>query len=422
MGPPLTPELVLQWADQYREKTGRWPSTKSGAVPGAAGENWARVNDALRNGYRGLAGGSSLALFLAEHRGARNKTNLCALSVRCILRLADAHHRRTGRWPTMDSGPVTDADGETWSGLDSALKVGSRELPGGDSLARLLVRRRDARNRTNPPQHSVEQVLAWADAHHTRTRRWPNHRSGPIAEAPTETWAGINSAMRSGARGLRGCVSLYQFLKLHRQIPGTRPAARRSRANGDGRGGRPLTRINFPPEFLARVRSGELKLNEVAARCSVSPKVAARELRRAGVELVREHPAPRSERDAKVVAAYRSGKSLAATGEEFGLSSGRVKTILKRCRAPIRPGGPEFFVPDMSADDRQRFGARLRELRRAAGFTQDRVATDTGLTQTTLSALENGHQSPTKRTVEALARALGVGTKAFLQTKQDRSC
>jgi DNA-binding XRE family transcriptional regulator len=419
MGPPLTPELVLQWADSHRERTGRWPSVKSGAVRGAAGENWRTVDDAIRHGYRRLRGDSSLALFLAEHRGARNKTNLRALTARYILRLADTHHQRTGRWPTMDSGPVADA-GETWSGLDSALKVGSRGLPGGDSLARLLVRRREARNRTNPPQHSAEQILAWADAHHSRTGHWPNHRSGPIIEAPTETWAGINSAMRSGIRGLQGCVSLYRFLKECRQIPGAQSAARRSRANSDGRAGQALIRINFPPDFLARVRSGELKLKEVAHRCSVTTKVAARELRRAGVEPVRDRPKPWSERDAKVVAAYRGGKSLAATGEEFGLSSGRVKTILKRCRVPIRPSGPEFFVPDMSADDRRRFGARLRELRRAARFTQDRLVAETGLTQVTISALENGRQSPTKRTAVALARALEVGTKAFLQIGGER--
>ena len=36
------------------------------------------------------------------------------------------------------------------------------------------------------PALSVEQILAWADAHHARTGRWPNHKSGPIAEAPDE--------------------------------------------------------------------------------------------------------------------------------------------------------------------------------------------------------------------------------------------
>ena len=195
--------------------------------------------------------------------------------------MADAHRERTWRWPTKDSGPVHDAAGETWSGIDSALNVGSRGLLGGDSLARLLVRRRGARNRTNSPEHSAQQILAWADAHHTRTGHWPNHRSGQIAEVPTETWAGINSAMRRGIRGLQGCVSLYQFLKEHRQIPGARPAARRSRTNGDGRAGRALIRINYQLDFLARVRSGELKLQEVATRCSVTAGVAARELRRA---------------------------------------------------------------------------------------------------------------------------------------------
>jgi transcriptional regulator with XRE-family HTH domain len=39
----------------------------------------------------------------------------------------------------------------------------------------------------------------------------------------------------------------------------------------------------------------------------------------------------------------------------------------------------------MSADDSQRFGARLREWRRAVGFSQDRLVEETDLTQVTIS-------------------------------------
>jgi hypothetical protein len=63
-----------------------------------------------------------------------------ALTVGQILAWADAHRRRTGRWPTAASGPVTDAPGETWRALNNALYFGRRGLRGGDSLPRLLVR------------------------------------------------------------------------------------------------------------------------------------------------------------------------------------------------------------------------------------------------------------------------------------------
>jgi hypothetical protein len=62
------------------------------------------------------------------------------LTVTQILRWADAHRGRTGRWPTAATGPVAGAPGEHWAAINSALRFGLRGLPGGDSLAQLLVR------------------------------------------------------------------------------------------------------------------------------------------------------------------------------------------------------------------------------------------------------------------------------------------
>jgi hypothetical protein len=60
------------------------------------------------------------------------------LTVEQILAWADRHRRRTGRWPSADSGPVLDAPGETWGALNLALWNGHRGLPRRLSLARLL--------------------------------------------------------------------------------------------------------------------------------------------------------------------------------------------------------------------------------------------------------------------------------------------
>jgi hypothetical protein len=62
------------------------------------------------------------------------------LSAAQILAWADAHRRRTGRWPSAASGPVREAPGLTWLAVNGALSKGLRGLPRGDSLARLLVR------------------------------------------------------------------------------------------------------------------------------------------------------------------------------------------------------------------------------------------------------------------------------------------
>ena len=60
---------ILAWADACHERTGVWPRSTSGHIPGVPGETWKQVDAALRLGYRGLRGGSSLARLLARQRG-----------------------------------------------------------------------------------------------------------------------------------------------------------------------------------------------------------------------------------------------------------------------------------------------------------------------------------------------------------------
>ena len=92
---------------------------------------------AVHEGQRGLPGGSTFAQLLVKHRGHRSKGHAPRLSIPQILAWALAFQTRHGKWPTIRSGPVADAPGETWSGIESALTRGRRGLPGGSSLARL---------------------------------------------------------------------------------------------------------------------------------------------------------------------------------------------------------------------------------------------------------------------------------------------
>ena len=87
-----------------------------------------------------------------------------------------------------------------------------RGLPGGSSLACLLAQRRGVRNPRTAPPLSEARVLAWADTFHDRTGTWPNADSGPIAEAPGETWCAVDNALCAGRRGLSGGSSLSQLL------------------------------------------------------------------------------------------------------------------------------------------------------------------------------------------------------------------
>src|SRR5262249_33877951 len=91
-------------------------------------------------GLRGLPGCSSLARLLCERRGVRNHLRLPRLTVEQVVAWAEAHRRRTGRWPTAKAGPVEGARGETWRGVATALEKGLRGLPGGLSLPGLRAR------------------------------------------------------------------------------------------------------------------------------------------------------------------------------------------------------------------------------------------------------------------------------------------
>jgi hypothetical protein len=211
-------QAILKWADTYYKRTGRWPTMYSGSIPGVPDATWRRVDNALRLGLRGLRGGTSLARLLAEARGVRNLCSLPRLTIQQILSWSDAHRRRASSWPTGDSGPITDAPGETWKGIDHALRLGLRGLPGESSLARLLAQRRGARNIQALPRLTLKQILIWADAHYRRTGTWPTPKSGRIPYAPGETWSGVNAALRSGRRGFPGGDSLPRLLARQRGV------------------------------------------------------------------------------------------------------------------------------------------------------------------------------------------------------------
>jgi hypothetical protein len=206
--PRLAVKQILTWADAHWRNTGRWPTPKSGPIAGTKGETWQAVESALVNGNRGLPAGSSLARLLREKRGKRPLHRRPRLSEEQVLGWADTHRQRTGRWPTIRSGPIADAAGETWTRVNAALITGCRGFPGGSSLAKLLAKRRGARNPRRPPRLRLTRILAWARAHHRRAGSWPTCKSGPIAEAPGETWSAVDAALRSGTRGLPGGSSL----------------------------------------------------------------------------------------------------------------------------------------------------------------------------------------------------------------------
>jgi hypothetical protein len=69
------------------------------------------------------------------------------------------------------------------------------------------------------PTLYIAEILAWADAHHARTGKWPIKSSGRIQDAPrVETWAAIDASLVQGCRGLRPKGSLARLLEKHRGV------------------------------------------------------------------------------------------------------------------------------------------------------------------------------------------------------------
>jgi hypothetical protein len=210
--PPFRRQQILDWATAHHQRTGRWPTADSGRIPGTRNDTWQAVDCALREGQRGLRGGYSLARFLVGHGKKRNHLDLPPLGKKKILAWALAHRDRTGQWPNVNSGPVADAPGEKWNLIDNALRNGHRGLPGGSSLAQLLAQKCGMRNPADLPGLTEEKILHWAELHFRREGAWPRYKSGPVADAPGETWAGLDYALRCGKRTLLGGSSLAKLL------------------------------------------------------------------------------------------------------------------------------------------------------------------------------------------------------------------
>lgn len=216
---PLSAPQILAWADAYHDRTGNWPITHGGPVAGSVEETWSKIDKALRRGGRGLSGGQSLLRLLAQYRGVGRHVRKRKLSVDEILRWADAHRARTGKWPRVTSGPIPEAESVSWQQVNAALLQGKRGLPPGMTIARLLAEKRGVRNVAALPAFSEVQILGWADTYYARRRKWPNNRSGKIAGAPGETWSNVENALRAGVRGLPGGSSLAKFLAAKRAAP-----------------------------------------------------------------------------------------------------------------------------------------------------------------------------------------------------------
>ena len=83
------------------------------------------------------------------------------------------------------------------------------------------------------------------------------------------------------------------------------------------------------------------------------------------------------------------------------------------CDVSYRP-----TVEAMAVLGRQTIGERVRGFRESAGLTQGALARAADIGRVTLVRLENGEQTPRFKTMQALARALGIDARELLVERQ----
>ena len=72
---------------------------------------------------------------------------------------------------------------------------------------------------------------------------------------------------------------------------------------------------------------------------------------------------------------------------------------------------------DDIAIDGEKLGARLRELRLAAGLTQAELARRTGIHRPNIARVEAGRHTPSLETLARIANAIGVSTTHVLVSR-----
>ena len=66
------------------------------------------------------------------------------------------------------------------------------------TLAEFINQHLDPSLPTAKRKLTIEDILAWADAHQERTGRWPVLTSGAVPAEPGLTWSIIDDALRKG--------------------------------------------------------------------------------------------------------------------------------------------------------------------------------------------------------------------------------
>lgn len=211
----ITREQIVEWARLHHLRTQTWPSRDSGRVASAPDLTWSTIHATLKRGGENLPGGESLPQLLRKEFFIWSKRGNRPLSISLIMKWADDHHSRKGRWPVVMSGQIP-RQKHTWAAINEALIHGRCGLKGGTTLATLLRAQRGAAYDKRLVRWTETQILQWAEEHFRRSGAWPTRKSG-ICRSANAPWSTIDRALREGRQGLGGGSSLGALLDRKRR-------------------------------------------------------------------------------------------------------------------------------------------------------------------------------------------------------------
>ncbi len=221
---PLTGEIIKNWVDQFIQKHERKPTRNDGVIEFAENDykntKWTTVDSSLKNGRRGLPGESSLAEFIKEHFGIKNRNYPPEISIDQVCVWIQKYIDMNGKKPTVKSGPIKFAEGPhegiTWAAVNSALQGSRRGLSGRISLPQLIEKRFEIKRSGNPPPLSESIILIWVRKYIEKYGKKPTAKSGSIEFAKgkykRETWLAVDAALRRGTRSLTAQSSLANLI------------------------------------------------------------------------------------------------------------------------------------------------------------------------------------------------------------------
>jgi group I intron endonuclease len=120
---------------------------------------------------------------------------------------------KNGEWPSRRTKrEIPELPGESWEGVNDALRRGCRGLPEGSSLYKFLAFR-GFTNRCVKKNLTKDKIWEAAKSWYNHNGEWPSERTkGKIPELPNENWSILDHALVRGLRGLPGGSSLPQLL------------------------------------------------------------------------------------------------------------------------------------------------------------------------------------------------------------------